>query len=203
MNESTTQAPTNQTPATDDAEHQHSTGRGHMASLKLSLIVLCCMLVLALIGMGLTQASESGAWEYWLFVVFVYAGLGIWRGSRHAKQTGQSVSKAIVLEVFHWVMLVGFLAVLRFLESREIVNRASASYFALMLLAISCCMAGVHIDRLLLVVGVVLTIMLVAMATLEQLTLVLWLFMVVVAVLAAGFFYFQAKRQSRKATVEE
>ena len=55
--------------------------RGHW---KIRLGVLCTMLVLALIGMGLTQASESGAWEYWLFVVVVYAGLGIWRGARSA-----------------------------------------------------------------------------------------------------------------------
>ena len=55
-------------------------------------------------------------------------------------------------------------------------------------------MAGVHIDWLLLVVGVVLTIMLVAMATLEQFSVVLWIIMIVVAGLAAAFFYLKSKR---------
>jgi general stress protein CsbA len=66
-------------------------------------------------------------------------------------------------------------------------------------LALSCCMAGVHIDWLLLVVGVVLTIMLVAMASLEQYSVVLWLFMLVVAGLAAAFFYFKSKRGGSEA----
>ena len=78
------------------------------------------------------------------------------------------------------------------LERREIVDRDSASYFALMLLALTCVMAGVHIDWLLLVVGVVLTIMLVALATLERFSV--WIIMVLVACLAATFFYFKSRR---------
>ncbi len=92
----------------------------------------------------------------------------------------------------HWGALIGFLAVLLLLERREIINRDSASYFALMLLALSCVMAGVHIDWLLLVVGVVLTIMLVAMATLEQFSV--WIIMILVVCLAAAFFYLKSKR---------
>ena len=154
------------------------------------------MLVLALVGMGLTQSSETGAWEFWLFVVVIYAALDLWRSVRNAKQTGQSINKSILRELTHWGTLVGFLAVLLFLERREIINRDSASYFALMLLALSCCTAGVHSDGLLLVVGIVLTIMLVAMATLEQFTVVLWLIMIVVVGLAAAYFYLKSKRGS-------
>jgi hypothetical protein len=159
---------------------------------KLRLWMLCAMLILALAGMGLTQANESGAWEYWLFVVVVYAGLGLWRDTRAAKQAGRSITKSIGKELAHWIVLVCFLAVLLLLERRGIVNRDSASYFALMLLALSCVMAGVHIDWLLLVVGVVLTVMLVAMATLEQFSV--WIIMILVACLATVFFYLKSKR---------
>ena len=159
---------------------------------KIRLGVLCAMLALALAGMGFTQASDSGAWEYWLFVVVIYAALGLWRSTRSAKQAGQSIRKSITRELAHWSTLIGFLAVLLLLERREIVNRDSASYFALMMLALSCVMAGVHIDWLLLVVGVVLTIMLVAMATLEQFSV--WIIMILVVCLAAAFFYIKSKR---------
>ena len=173
-----------------DSSDESTSGGGW----KIRLGVLCAMLVLALAGMGFSQASEQGAWEYWLFVVVIYAALGLWRSSRHAKQTGQSIRKSIVRELAHWGSLIGFLAVLLFLERREIINPDSASYMALMLLAVSCVMAGVHIDWLLLVVGVVLTIMLVAMATLEQFTVILWFVMIFVAGLAAAFFYVKSKR---------
>ena len=192
MNESAEPSSIDETKLSDKAGSVDESNSG--GGWKIRLGVLCTMLVLALVGMGLTQSSESGAWEYWLFVVVVYAALGLWKSTRRAKQTGQSISKSILRELTHWGMLIGFLAVLLFLERREVINRDSASYFALMLLALSCCMAGIHIDWLLLVVGVVLTIMLVAMATLEQYSVVLWLIMIVVVGLAAAFFYVKSKR---------
>ncbi len=196
MNESTEE--TREETVTDEAKQATNTEAppptGSVPSWKIRSGVLVIMLALALVGMGMTQASETGAWEYWLFVVFVYAGLGIWRGARSAKLAGKSVGRSLIREVSHWGMLLCFLAVLLLLERNEIINRESASYFALMLLALSCCMAGVHIDWLLMVVGIVLTIMLVALATLEQFTAVLWIFMVLVACLAAAFFYVQSKR---------
>jgi hypothetical protein len=151
------------------------------------------MLVLALVGMGLSQALEEGAWEYWLFVVVVYAALGLWRSTSKARQAGQTVRKLISRELAHWAILLGFLAVLLLLERREIINRQSASDFALLLLALSCCLAGIHFDWLLMIVGVVLTVMLVAMATLEQYSVVLWIIMILVVIAAAAFFYFKSK----------
>ncbi len=202
MNESDEHSPTDEANTVEDPNlvddldslNESSSGGGW----KIRLGVLVAMLVLALAGMGFSQASERGAWEYWLFVVVIYAALGLWRSSRHAKQTGQSIRKSIVRELAHWGTLIGFLAVLLYLERREIINRDSASYFALMLLALSCVMAGVHIDWLLLVVGIVLTIMLVAMATLEQFSVVLWIIMIIVAGLAAAFFYVKSKRGGSK-----
>ena len=51
----------------------------------------------------------------------------------------------------------------------------------------------VHFDWLLAIMGVVLTVMVVAMATLEQYSVVLWIVMILVAVAAAAFFYFKSK----------
>ena len=203
MNESTEQTPTEQTPtdetlaaneteSVNDRETVEQGGSG--GNWKVRLGVLCVMLILALVGMGLTQASQTGAWEYWLFVVCVYAGLGLWRSARSAKKSGRSIGRSLGRELAHWGTLIGFLAILLLLERREIVNRASASYFALMLLSLSCCTAGVHLDWMLMVVGLVLAIMLVALATLEQLTVVVWIVMVFVVCLAAAFFYVQSRR---------
>ena len=198
MNESPERELTDESPSDIEEKVIDESGTSEQAASggnwKIRLGVLCTMLVLALVGMGLTQASESGAWEYWLFVVVVYAGLGTWRGARSARRAGRSVGKSIGRELAHWGTLACFLAVLLLLVRREIINRDSASYFALMLLAFSCCMAGLHIDWLLMIVGIVLTIMLVALATLEQLTAVLWIFMVFVVCAAAMFFYVQSKR---------
>jgi general stress protein CsbA len=164
-------------------------------SFKIQLGVLCGMLALALGGMGMSQASEGGAWEYWLFVVAVYASLGLWRAARQAKQAGEPVQKRIAREIAHWAVLLGFLAVLLMLERREIIDRQSAADSALLLLALSCCLAGVHFDWQMMIVGVVLTVMMVAMATLEQYAIVLWIVMILVVIGAAGFFYLKSSRE--------
>ena len=146
-----------------------------------------------LIGMGLTQAMEKGAWEYWLFVVIVYAGLGLWRSTGKAKLEGRPFNKLIGRELAHWMMLLAFMGVVLLLERKEIVNRDSASYVALMLLGLGCCLAGVHFDGLLTIVGVVLAVMTISLATLEQYTVVVWVIMVVAVVAAAAFFYYKSK----------
>lgn len=164
------------------------------AGWKTQFYVLCAMLLMALVGMGLSQAMENGAWAYWLFVVVVYAGLGMWRTTRKAKQEGRPVKALISRELIHWSVLLAFLGILLLLERREIIDRESASDFALLLLAFSCCLAGLHFDWLLLIMGIVLTVMLVAMATLEQYAVVLWLIMIAVTIGAAAFFYYRSKR---------
>jgi uncharacterized membrane protein YfcA len=163
---------------------------------KIQLGVLCGMLLLALVGMGLTQSIESGAWEFWFFVVLVYACLGLWRSTRKAKQAAKPVGNLITHQLAHWAILLVFLGIVALIERQEIMNRESASNVALMLLAVGCCLAGVHFDWLFLLVGAVLTIMLVAMATLEQYSLVMWIITVLAVIAAAAFFYFKSRNES-------
>ncbi len=163
---------------------------------KIQLGVLGSMILLALIGMGLTQAAqERGVWEYWLFVIIVYAGLGLWRSTRKAKQAGKPVKQLVAREMGHWCTLLAFIGIVLLLERKEIIDRESTSDISLMLLALTCCLAGIHFDWLLTVIGVVLTIMLVALATLEQYTLVLWVVMILVSAGAVAFLYFRAKNR--------
>ena len=163
------------------------------APWKLQFYALCGMLLLALVGMGLSQALEKGAWWYWLFVVVVYAALGLWRSTSKARKKDQAIRKMIGRELGHWAILLAFLGVVLLLERQEIITRPAASDISLLLLALTCCLAGVHFDWLLFIVGIVLTIMVVAMSTLEQYTLVLWVIMILVTIGAASFFYFKSK----------
>ena len=174
-----------------------------ISSGQIQFVLFCVMLLLALGGMGLTQSLESGAWEYWVFVVFVYACIGVWKSVRHARRAGLSVRKGVVRELSHWGTLVGFLAVLFFLERRQVVDRQSASSFALMLLALSCFMAGVHLDWQLLLLGGVLTTMLVSIALLEQYEIALWGIMITVALAAIVFFRFKTRRRRSRAEKTE
>lgn len=106
---------------TADQNDPSTEAKKSSAGWKIRVGVLCAMLALALVGMGLTQASDSGVWEFWLFVILIYAGLGLWRKSQSAKQAGHSFSQGLIREISHWGTLVGFLAVLLMLEDRKSV----------------------------------------------------------------------------------
>ena len=162
---------------------------------KTRFYVLCGMLFLALVGMGLTQALENGAWEYWLFVVIVYAALGMWRSIRNAKQQGQPVKQLISRELAHWMIVLAFMGVVMLLERKEIINRDSASYIALMFLGLGCCLAGIHFDWMLMIVGIVLAVMTIALATLEQYTVVVWIITVLAVIAAVAYYYFKSQDQ--------
>ncbi len=164
-----------------------------IAPWKVQFYALCGMLLLALLGMGLSQALERRIWWYWLFVVIIYAALGLWRSTRKARKQDKAIRRLITRELGHWAILLAFLGVVYLLEREEIISRQAASDVSLLLLALSCCLAGVHFDWLLLIVGIVLTIMIVAMSTLEQYTILLWLIMILVAIGAAALFYFKSK----------
>ena len=159
------------------------------------------MLLLALIGMGLTQSFENGAWEYWLFVVIVYAALGLWRSIRTGNEQERALRQLIIRQLGHWSILLAFLGIVVILERNEIITRSNASDFSLMMMALGCCLAGIHFDWMLMIVGAVLTIMLVALAALEQYTVVLWVIMVLVVVAAAAFYFFRSKLRAME-TIE-
>ena len=191
----------NGTPATKQTispKHARSS-----TSWKIQLGILCVMLILALGGMGLSQATEKGAWEYWLFVVIVYGVLGLWRSMRRARRKDNTARIPIERQIAHWGILVCALAVLLFLERREIVTRQSASDFATMMLALTCALAGVHFDWLFLPVAGVLTVMLVAMAMLEQDTILLWITMAITVLGAVAFFYFNSRKLKEEIAEEE
>jgi hypothetical protein len=120
--------------------------------------------------------------------------LGLWRSTRRAKAAGKPIKELIRRELSHWSVLLAFLGILLLLERRDYINRQSAADFTLLLLAFSCVLAGVHFDWLLLIMGVVLTVMLVAMATLEEYSVLLWLLMITVTIAAASIFYLRSKR---------
>jgi hypothetical protein len=73
---------------------------------------------------------------------------------------------------------MGPCGILSSLERKEIINRDSVSYIALIFLTFGCCRAGVHFDWLLINVGVVLTVMTETLATLKQYTVLAWSVMI-------------------------
>jgi hypothetical protein len=140
------------------------------------------MTLLALLGVGLTTTSRSVAPAYWISLVPIYgaacAALAWARGRHH----GRFAWSAVTRQVLHWVGIAIALGLDFFIRGTGEETGSAAGMNALLLLALGCYLAGVHLDWLFALVGVLLTVALIILTKAEE---YLWLIFVVGAVTIA------------------
>ncbi len=158
----------------------------HRQSQRNQLIVFCALLILALIGMGVTESRQDGGWEYWIFLVVIYGLTSIVLTWRQAKHRGEPVWRMIREQVFHWVGVLITLKVLFLLERTDVMSREAISDVSVIILALACYLAGVHFQWIFLIVGIFVGIMAIALAYTEQ--YVVWLIMIPLAAGAVWVF---------------
>jgi hypothetical protein len=141
--------------------------------VQVELWLLAIMIALAIAGVGVTQVVHSGGRFYWLFLLLTYAGIGLvvtWQ--RHAKD-GQSLWPVVRAQVLHWLGTFVAINIVLFFESVDIASRGAAADDSLLMLALSCFLAGVHILWAYMPVAIVLAVMAVGLGYLDQISLYL------------------------------
>jgi len=166
----------------------------HARHWKQEFWLLCSMLILSLVGLGITQAAAAGAWEFWIIAVLAFCGIGVFHTSQRAKRAAQPIRPMVFKQLLHWGGLLVALKVMILLERTDTISRESASDCSLILLALTCFLAGVHFDGMFLILGVVLAIMVVALGTAQQYAFLLWVIMIPVAAAGAGVFYLKVRK---------
>jgi hypothetical protein len=151
--------------------------------LQIAFGVALLMVLLAMIGVGLTTTNRVNAPTYWLSLVPVYGLLcmGVaWYRKRHGA-TGLLVLK----QALHW-LVIGFAIWLDFyIRGTGEMTGEAAGFNALLLLSIGCLLAGVHLEWMFALVGVLLAATLILVVKAEQ---YLWLAFIVGAILVALMF---------------
>ncbi|MBV5272346.1 MAG: hypothetical protein JZU52_01465 [Lamprocystis purpurea] len=137
--------------------------------------VFLVMLVLALIGAGVSQVEDRGGflWLYWFGLILVYAGISIVRAWLKAKQQARPVWPMIRTEVLHWLGALIAIKIILLFEATGVTDRGPASVWSLLVLALSCYLAGVYFDWTFMLLGVILAVIAVALGFLDQLSLFL------------------------------
>ena len=140
------------------------------------------MVVLALIGVGLATARAETARNYWVALVPVYGVLctvTAWKDARGGDHP-------VLRQVLHWLAIAGAVALDFAIRGSGVETSLATGLDALLLLAVGCVLAGVHLDWLFVPVGLLLTLTLILVSKAEQ---YLWLLLVgAVFVAAAAFF---------------
>lgn len=131
-------------------------------------ILLLVLLVLSMIGLGLTDWDKGKAAWYWVVMIPVFGAINFWLDRGRLHQDGYSLTVAVRKHVLHWLgLLIGFkllfvLVIVGILQSEE------AGLVALIMLAMTSFLAGVHFDWMFMLVGGVLGIAVLVAAYLQQ-----------------------------------
>jgi hypothetical protein len=140
------------------------------------------MVLLALLGVAITRASRAAAPVYWICLVPVYGAACIAVAWARGRQHGGIAWSAIGRQVLHWLGIAIALGLDFLVRSTGEESGAAAGLNALLLLALGCYLAGIHLEWVFSLVGLLLTVALVILAEAEE---YVWLIFVVGAMILA------------------
>lgn len=148
---------------------------------KARLSVGITMLVLAFLGMVVTGARTEGGWDYWKWVVPIYALLALWL-SWYVHREQQTI-RPITLwhEALHWLGLICAIFLVSHLVKLGTISRFIAGIFHLILLSLSVFLAGIYIESIFLLIGVILAIFALLTSILVE-----YMYSLVVPIILAG-----------------
>jgi hypothetical protein len=123
------------------------------------------MAFLALAGTAITLADASWARTYWLVLVPVYGALCVFVAWYRTGQFGGTVMR----QVLHWLS-VAVAMVLDFicLQGSGEQTATAAGLSSLLILALGCVLAGIHLEWLFALVGLLLALILIVVSVAQQ-----------------------------------
>jgi len=159
--------------------------QSHHRTWKIALAVASVMVVLALVGIGLTTTDRAIAPQYWMSLVPVYGLLCIAFAWSRARQ-GEGSPRMVFRQVLHWLAIAAALGLDFIIRRTGEETGVAAGFNALLLLALGCFLAGVHLEWLFTLVGLLLTATLLVAVRADQ---YLWLIVVVGVLVIAAMFW--------------
>jgi hypothetical protein len=183
--------PTTSNSVTDDLPYRipdttPERGTATIAGVPVTVAAMfaVAMIVLALIGAAATLANVSWAEKYWLWLV---PGFGVICTLVAWMRTG-TLDRTVIRQVLHW-LAVGVTIAIDFSFFRRTGEQTSitTSLSSMLLLALGCLLAGIHLEWSFALVGLLLlaTAIVVAVAQ-EYMALVIVLGLLLIAIVLIG-----------------
>jgi hypothetical protein len=146
------------------------------ASWKVTGTIALIMVLLALLGVGLSAMDAPLARKYWMILIPVYGVLCTVTAWRRSQQAGASGGAQVLRQVLHWLGIGGAVLIDFSVRGAGAEAQPIAGWAALLLLALGCFLAGVHLDWSFGLVGLLLALTFVVAAKAQQ---YLWLLFIV------------------------
>jgi len=136
---------------------------------RANLVTFMLLVLLSVIGVGITDYSPADAHRYWIFMVFVCAVTSILAGISQPRQKKNMRSLSwISVQVLHWSACIAAVLIVYSLVHSGRINNADAGLILLLLLALTVFLNGAHVGRYFYLLGALLGLMTVTMAYIEQ-----------------------------------
>lgn len=145
------------------------------------MIVGIIMLFLAFLGMVFTDVFRSGGWDYWKWMVGVYAILALWL-SWYLRRRQQVISPITLgHELLHWIGVVATVFMVSYFVQLGILSRFVAGIIDMTLLSLGVFLAGIYIESTFLLIGIVLGLLALLSAVITE-----YLYAIVIPILVGG-----------------
>jgi hypothetical protein len=153
-------------------------------------VILVALLTLSAVGIAISEISPQDALWYWLAMVPVFGGVSLFAGWSRAREQGMTAVGVLREQLLHWVALAVAVCLVFLLTYTGRLSSEDAGLVALLALALTTFLAGVHFDWRYCVIGALLAAAVAAVAVLKEF---LWV-IVIAAAAVASFLVYRARR---------
>jgi hypothetical protein len=154
-------------------------------SWKIASVIAAILILLALLGIALTTTSNSAAPPYWISLVPIFGVLCVataWSRTRNATGLGR---EEIGRQILHWLGVAVAIGLDFLIRNTGEETGQAAGLNAMLLLALGCYSAGIHLEWHFIIVGLLLSVAMIIVAKAEQ---YIWLIFVVGILALAALF---------------
>jgi hypothetical protein len=149
------------------------------------------MAFLALVGTGVTIADVAWARSYWLALVPIYGVLCVLAAWYH---TGHFTG-TVIRQILHWLSVAAAIALDFTLLRRGEQAAAGSGLSSLLILALGCLLAGIHLEWLFALVGVLLLAILASVSVAHQYVTIAFLVAALAALVFAAYWGWVRRQQ--------
>lgn len=154
---------------------------------KVRLAVAGVIVLVSVIGLGFTNLAKKDAEWYWILVfpLFLLVGVRIWDRNR---SVGAIDGRLLLSQALHWLGFLMTVWLLFHLVSAGTLDRSGAGLVSLLMLALTSYLAGLHFDRIFLLVALLLALTALSAAYVQE---NMWLIMVISGLFLAALFLYR------------
>ena len=154
--------------------------QGVLSRFRAEEMVVAILVLLSGVGIAINDFSPQNGFRYWLWMAPIFGVISLIGACSRARQKQQPIGTVVWTQILHWGGLSVAVYLVYLLQSTGRMTNEAAGLVALVALALTSFLAGVHYDWRFCVVGAILAATAAVAAIVEQFLWILLVFVILV-----------------------